>query len=185
MTRRLVIQRIMSHVTNEVVVSSCGMNSREVCDIKDRPRNFYIMGSMGCELMFGLGIAWCRPDLNVIVISGDGSVLMALGSFALFSTLIPPNIHHFVLDNGCHSTTGGQPTIASMVHYQNMAESAMTTIIDIHSKKGFAPRVPYKPEYIMRRFKNAIQKTSSVNDLQQKQQAKCNASCWNISPKKG
>ena len=92
------ITRIMNDVEDEVVISSTGMISREVYTVKDRSRNFYMQGSMGCALGIGLGIA-VNLKHNVIVISGDASVLMSLGTLALHKKLNPQNLKHYILDN--------------------------------------------------------------------------------------
>ena len=63
---------ITQNITDEIIISSTGMISRELYWLKDRSRNFYMQGSMGMALAIGLGIAYERPDLNVIVISVMG-----------------------------------------------------------------------------------------------------------------
>ena len=80
---RKAIEEIMSKVTDECVITSVGFISREVYGYKDRPRNFYVQSAMGSNLGIGLGLAYQRPDLKVIVISGDGAVLMSMGTTIL------------------------------------------------------------------------------------------------------
>ena len=75
----------------------------------DRPRNFYMWNSMGMASSIGLGLALARPDLRVIVLDGDGSILMNLGSLATEITSGARNLVHVIWDNGGWEITGGQP----------------------------------------------------------------------------
>lgn len=148
------INNIMENVKDEIVISSCGFISRELFMVKDRPRNFYVMGSMGMELGIGLGIAYSRPDLKVIVISGDGAALMSLGTIVLHKKMGLKNLHHYILDNNCHATTGGQPTCSDAVDFEKLGIN--TKVIKVSGEKGDAPRVPLTPVQIKERFMRAI-----------------------------
>lgn len=75
----------------------------------DRPRNFYMWNSMGMASSIGLGLALARPDLRVIVLDGDGSILLNLGSLATEITSGVRNLVHVIWDNGGWEITGGQP----------------------------------------------------------------------------
>ena len=105
------IKEIMDKVTNECVITSCGYISREVYAYKDRPRNFYVLGAMGSVLGIGLGLSYSRPDLKVIVINGDGAVLMSMGTLALHLFLMAHkdlfNLKHYILNNQGYASTGG------------------------------------------------------------------------------
>ncbi|MBN2406650.1 MAG: sulfopyruvate decarboxylase subunit beta [Elusimicrobia bacterium] len=147
------IKKIMENVTDEVIIASTGMISRELHHVKDRPRNFYMMGSMGNALGIGLGIA-ISSEHKVIVISGDGAALMSLGTMVLHKKLDPGNLKHYILDNGCHSTTGGQPTCSDMVDFASLAPN--TEVIIVSKEKGDSPRIPFSPKEITERFRNAI-----------------------------
>lgn len=161
MKRLSAIKKIISRLNPEdIVVSSNGMISREVFHVCDRPRNFYMMGSMGSALAIGLGIAYARPDLKVIVISGDGAVLMSLGTCALHHKLNLPNLWHYILDNNCYDTTGGQPTCSDAVNFTRLAPK--TLHIKVDSGSNNIPRVPMKPKDITRRFKYEIQRSNST-----------------------
>ncbi len=67
------------------------------------------IGVMGKGSSLGLGLALARPDKKVIVLDGDGSLLMNLGSLVTIANMAPPNLIHFVFENGVYRTTGGQP----------------------------------------------------------------------------
>ena len=75
----------------------------------DRPRNFYMWNSMGMASSIGLGLAVARPDLRVVILDGDGSILMNLGSLATERTSGVNNLVHVIWDNGGWEITGGQP----------------------------------------------------------------------------
>lgn len=152
------IRKIMENVKDEIVISSTGMISRELYAVKDRPRNFYMMGSMGNAVAIGLGIA-INSKYKVIVISGDAAVLMSLGTLALHKKLNPKNLKHYILDNSCHSSTGGQPTCSDVIDFSKIAPN--TEVIKIDKEKGDAPRIPLSPKQIKRRFKSAISSNRS------------------------
>ena len=75
----------------------------------DRPRNFYMWNSMGMASSIGLGLAIARPDLRVVILDGDGSVLMNLSTLATERTAGVTNLVHVIWDNGGWEITGGQP----------------------------------------------------------------------------
>jgi thiamine pyrophosphate-dependent acetolactate synthase large subunit-like protein len=75
----------------------------------DRPSNFYMWNSMGMASSIALGLALARPDLRVVVLDGDGSILMNLGSLATERASGVTNLVHVVWDNGGWEITGGQP----------------------------------------------------------------------------
>lgn len=147
------IRKIVKNIKDEIIISSTGMISRELYAVKDRPRNFYMEGSMGCALGVGLGMA-INSKHKVIVISGDASALMSLGTLALHKKLNPQNLKHYILDNSCHSSTGGQPTCSDVIDFSKIAPN--TVVIKISKEKSDAPRIPLSPKQIKRRFKNAI-----------------------------
>ena len=75
----------------------------------DRPQNFYMWNSMGMASSIAVGVALARPDLRVIVLDGDGSLLMNLSTLATERSLGVKNLVHVVWDNGGWEITGGQP----------------------------------------------------------------------------
>lgn len=107
------------------VISTTGKLSRELYELNDREHNklnrFYMVGSMGCAAGFGLGVARAQPARPVVVLDGDGALLMKLGSLATAGFLGLPNYHHVVFDNGAHESTGGQPTPSPAVDFALVA----------------------------------------------------------------
>ena len=79
-------------------------------EVSPRPLNYLSIGAMGLDSSHGLGLALGRPDRRVVVLQGDGSLLMNLGSLATIGLLHPANLVVVVMDNQEYATTGGQPT---------------------------------------------------------------------------
>ncbi len=110
--------------SEDLVIATTGMTSRELFTLGDRPGNFYMVGSMGCAAGLGLGIARENPGRRVVVIDGDGALLMKLGSLATIGHYQPANLVHIVLDNGTYESTGSQPTTATTTHFNDLARAA-------------------------------------------------------------
>ncbi len=110
LTRATATKMLAERLTNEVVVSNLGQASLDLQQHADRPLNCYLFGSMGQTSSVAFGIAVARPDVRVICLDGDGSLLMNLGSLCTIANAGPRNLALFVWDNEVHQTTGGQPT---------------------------------------------------------------------------
>ncbi|WP_253298075.1 isocitrate lyase/phosphoenolpyruvate mutase family protein [Paenibacillus sp. MSJ-34] len=108
-----------------VQLATTGITGRELYEIEDSPNNLYMVGSMGCVSSFGLGLALTQRNNNkdIVVIDGDGSVLMRMGSLATNGTYSPPNMLHILLDNNAHDSTGGQSTVSHNVQFVKIAAS--------------------------------------------------------------
>lgn len=155
MTRTDCIKEILENIQEtDILISSTGYISREVFKQKDRPLNFYMMGSMGNALAIGLGIALNVKE-RVIVINGDGSVLMSLGTMVLIKKYKPHNLHHYIIDNNCHESTGCQPTVSNYVSF--VALSNNVTIYKSIPDDTVPPRITLSPKQIKERFKSAIE----------------------------
>ena len=101
----------------DVVVATTGYTGRELYAAGDRPNQYYMVGSMGCAASLGLGLALVRPDRRVIVLDGDGALLMRLGALATAGHYRPDNMIHVLLDNGMHESTGGQATVSGTMDF--------------------------------------------------------------------
>ena len=110
MTRIEATRLIVELAGDAPMVASLGHPAYDLFAAGDRPQNFYTWGSMGLASSVGLGLALARPDLRVIVLDGDGSLLMNLGSLATIGLLRSPNLVVVVMDNEEYATTGGQAT---------------------------------------------------------------------------
>jgi sulfopyruvate decarboxylase subunit beta len=78
-------------------------------NIRPHPLNYLSHGAMGLASSHALGLALGRPDKRIIVLDGDGSLLMNLGSLVTIATAAPPNLYHFVCENGTYEANGGHP----------------------------------------------------------------------------
>ena len=122
MARREAITDIMKSIEDELVVCNIGFPSRELYDIKDRNENFYMIGSMGLASSIGLGLAIARPDRDIVVIDGDGSLLMNMGSLVTVFANNPRNLTWIVIDNGAYGSTGNQDTYAQALDLSEVAK---------------------------------------------------------------
>ena len=121
--RSTVLERIIRHTpeAGTAVIATTGYTGRELFAIADRPNHFYMVGSMGCASAFGLGLALARPDLQVVVVDGDGAALMRMGNFATLGTYGGGNLTHLLLDNEAHDSTGAQATVSANVRFADIA----------------------------------------------------------------
>jgi thiamine pyrophosphate-dependent acetolactate synthase large subunit-like protein len=101
-----------------------GFLSRAAFGAGDDDGCFYMIGSMGLASSLGLGLALARPQRRVVVLDGDGNVLMNMGTLATVATAAPRNLLHVCFDNGAHASTGGQRTVADRVPLERMAATA-------------------------------------------------------------
>lgn len=95
---------------NLLVVCGLGSPTYDVVLLGDNPKNFYMWGAMGQAVPVGLGLAIARPDDRILVITGDGELLMGVGSLSTVGDRMPGNLGILVLDNGQYAETGGQRT---------------------------------------------------------------------------
>ena len=178
MARREAIMDIMDNIKDEIVVCNIGFPSRELYDIKDRKENFYMIGSMGLASSIGFGLALARPDKDIVVIDGDGSLLMNMGSLVTIFANNPRNLTWIVIDNGAYGSTGNQDTYAQLidlcdiaksvgfknsynfeeVNLKDMIKSDDTSFIVYNTEPGNskAPIIDLEPVEIKNRFMEAI-----------------------------
>ncbi|RMF83560.1 MAG: hypothetical protein D6736_21305 [Nitrospinota bacterium] len=108
---RLTLTRLLiDQLSDELVVTNLGKNTYDLYAVRDRPENFYTWGAMGQASSIGLGLALAVAPRKVIVLDGDGSLLMNLGVLATIARQKPSNLIHIVWDNEQWAETGGQPT---------------------------------------------------------------------------
>lgn len=108
-TRFEILKMIAPYLDSKVVVCNLGFPSKELFHVKHQPSNFYMLGSMGMATPIGLGIA-LTSDKHVVVIDGDGSLLMNPGTLATVARFAPRNLTILAVDNGSYGSTGNQPT---------------------------------------------------------------------------
>jgi len=181
MNRTNAVQTLMQHIPKDaLVISVNGYISREVFSSFDRIGNFYMLGSMGMGLPIALGLAYVIKKRKIVVLDGDGNLLMNMGSLSTVARLHPRNLVHIVLDNEVYESTGGQPSssryiklekVAKVCGYEFVARAETVAELEKYSKRIFlvggpvfllvkireaaspSGRISIKPKEIVRRFK--------------------------------
>ena len=119
-----------------------GRGGRHWTEISTRPNRDVPLGdpAMGGHASFAFGLAMARPDQKVVVFDSEGDLLMGLGVLATVAELQPKNFYHFLLDNGCYATTGGQPVPnAKNISYDAVARGAgYSHVFAYDNLEGFA-----------------------------------------------
>ena len=113
MLRINALRSVYDRLENRVVVTIMGAVAAELQSLGHRPNFFYLQHAMGLASSMGLGIALTRPDKQVVVFDGDGSVLMNLGGLTTLARYKPKNLVHVVFDNESLLSVGGFPTATS------------------------------------------------------------------------
>lgn len=104
------LRAIYPELERRIVVTIMGATASELYAIGHRPNFFYLEHAMGVASSMGLGIALAMPEHQVIVLDGDGSLLMNLGTLSTMARYKPGNLLHIVLDNESLLSVGGFPT---------------------------------------------------------------------------
>ncbi len=119
--RAAALERLLAKVPAEAaILATTGKTGRELFTLADRAQHLYLVGAMGCAAGVGLGVA-LNTKRPVVVIDGDGAVLMKMGTLATIGAEAPPNFVHLLLDNGVHDSTGGQATVSPNVDFAGVA----------------------------------------------------------------
>jgi sulfopyruvate decarboxylase subunit beta len=113
MKRIEALEGMYADISGCVVVTIMGAVAAELYSLGHRKNFFYLEHAMGLASSMGLGIALARPDQRVVVIDGDGSALMNLGTFSTLARYAPPNLLHIIFDNESLLSVGGFPTATS------------------------------------------------------------------------
>ena len=108
MKRDACFRVLARHIRKEIVVATYS-SAFEWLAIAPRALNYFSVGAMGLDSSHGLGLALGRPDKRVVVLQGDGSLLMNLGSLVTIASAAPKNLIHFVAENGTYEANGGHP----------------------------------------------------------------------------
>lgn len=113
MLRLECLRSVYSQLEDCLVVTIMGAVAAELHSLGHRPNFFYLQHAMGLASSTGLGLALCLPDRNVVVLDGDGSLLMNLGTLSTLARYRPKNLTHVVFDNESLLSVGGFPTATS------------------------------------------------------------------------
>lgn len=111
--REVVSELVKERKPDLLVLSGLGSSTWDLTAAGDCDQNFYFIGAMGMTVPTALGLALAREENRVLVITGDGDMLMSLGILATIGTQQPSNLAIAVLDNGIYGETGGQETATS------------------------------------------------------------------------
>ena len=106
--RREAMRVLLQNRGDLLLVTGLGSTTWDAAAIGDDDRNFYLWGAMGAAAMIGLGLALAQPRKRVLVVTGDGEMLMGLGALATIGVQRPPNLAIAVFDNGRYAETGMQ-----------------------------------------------------------------------------
>ena len=177
------MQIALKQLGAEPLVSANGYISRDAFSLADRPRNFYMIGSMGLASSIGLGLALAGPRTTV-VFDGDGNLLMNLGILAMIGGLAPANFVHCVFDNEVYGSTGNQRSPSREVRLDHLAAGAgfrtavavcdeagvagalrmalgsagpHFVLVKVTSEEAEVPRIPYTPTAMRDRFRAALE----------------------------
>jgi thiamine pyrophosphate-dependent acetolactate synthase large subunit-like protein len=150
--RRDVVNHILHQRGDLLVIAGLGAPAWDVTAAGDHPLSFPLWGAMGGAVMIGLGLALAQPKRKVLVVTGDGEMLMGLGSLAVIGSHKPRNLSIVVLDNEQYGETGMQDTVtASGVDLAGIAKSA-----------GFTMTMSIKTKSELSLLKNQIYKESKT-----------------------
>lgn len=108
--RRDVVSQLLAGRGDALLITGLGSTTWDAAAVGDEDGNFYVWGGMGGAAMIGLGLAIARPERRVLVITGDGEMLMGLGAFATVAVQHPRNLSLVVIDNELYGETGMQYT---------------------------------------------------------------------------
>jgi thiamine pyrophosphate-dependent acetolactate synthase large subunit-like protein len=153
--RRQVVSSLLAERKDAIVIGGLGASTYDIAAAGDHDRNFYLWGAMGGAVMIGLGVALAQPKLPVVVITGDGEMLMGMGSLATVGLQKPKNLTIMVLDNECYGETGGQAShTAAGADLVGVAKacgipqaSSMTTMAEVEAFKGSLQDVATGPRF--------------------------------------
>lgn len=191
MIRYDAIEVVVSLLEDELVICNLGFPSQELFSIRDDPRHFYMLGSMGLVSSIALGLA-LNTQRTVVALDGDGSVLMNLGSLVTVAHQNPPNLKWIVIDNEVYGSTGDQPTYtksgASLAHLAKAAGISDTlevsveddikgvlrkrikctelsfTVVKVKPGSRSSNPVPHDPFFIRNRFMDAAKSTTTQKE---------------------
>lgn len=122
MKRKEAIETIMATIDpKDAVISTTGLISREIFEKFDSKRNIYVPGSMGLASSIGLGLAVSCPKKRVVVIDGDASLLMNLGSIVTIGKWQTTNLLHIVIDNSAYDSCNEEKSMSDIAHFDKLA----------------------------------------------------------------
>ncbi len=150
--RRAAIGILLEKRDDLLLVTGLGSTSWDAASVGDDDRNFYLWGAMGAAAMVGLGLAIARPERRVLVVTGDGEMLMGLGALATIGLQRPPNLAIAVFDNGRYGETGMQ-----MSHTETAVE-----LVAVAAGSGIKETFDISDELGLRKFAGRLRKSATT-----------------------
>ena len=155
--RREVAAILMRDPGDLLVVTGLGAATYDVGVLGDRDHNFYLWGAMGGTAMTGLGLALAQPARRVLVITGDGEMLMGMGSLASIAAAHAPNLAIAVLDNARFGETGSQHSHTGLTTDLEAVAAACgwtatATARDLEAVEALRPRLRTEPLFAVIRI---------------------------------
>lgn len=149
MKRDACLEILNRHITDEIVVAVYSA-AAEWLVLNKRPLNHYFVGAMGLASSQALGLALGRPDKRVVVLDGDGSLLMNLGTLVTIAAAAPKNLTHFLIHNGTYEANGAHPLPnKDGLDFVGLARSAgikdASAISDLAAFEGQLPSLLSRP----------------------------------------
>lgn len=143
MNHRACFEALARHVADIDSVLPVYSSAFEWLDLRPSPLNYTAHGAMGLASSHGLGLALGRPDRRVIVLDGDGSLLMNLGTLVTAAAAAPKNFYHFVCENGTYEANGGHPIPnQGKVNFAGFARSAgYSSVHEFSDLKNFEQQI--------------------------------------------
>jgi sulfopyruvate decarboxylase subunit beta len=142
MKRDECFQALARHLTDEIVIAVYS-SAFDWLELAPRALNYFSFGAMGIASSHGLGLALGRPQQRVIVLDGDGSLLMNLGTLVTIGAAAPKNLVHFVCRNGTYEANGGHPIPNPVVDFNGLARAAnYRALHEFSGLTDFEARIP-------------------------------------------
>ena len=148
MNRLEAISNILERHPGAAIILCNGLNARETAATMRAPNHLYLLHAMGEALAVGVGLKLAKPQTDVVVIDGDGNALMGASAAAFLPI---DGLYHYILDNGCYETTGGQGLPGKMAFPHSV-------VVNIEPGKAGTPNPP-PPAEIIATFKAWHQNT--------------------------
>ena len=147
--RRAAMHALLDGRGDLLLVTGLGSTTYDAAAVADDDRNFYLWGAMGAAAMVGLGLAIARPERRVLVVTGDGEMLMGLGALATIGVQRPPNLAIVVFDNARYAETGMQRShIDFGVSLTGVARSCgIDAVFDISDEAGLRDLAALLPRF--------------------------------------
>jgi thiamine pyrophosphate-dependent acetolactate synthase large subunit-like protein len=143
MKRRDVVKKLLSGRKDLLVIAGLGSTAWDITAAGDSPLNFPLWGAMGQAAMIGLGLALAQPKRRVLVITGDGEMLMGMGSLATIGVQKPKNLTVVVIDNERYGETGMQEThTAHGIDLNGVAHACGLNVVDFKNLAGAIHKAP-------------------------------------------